>query len=43
MMKPTNCGPIIQKFVSCHWTMSTSESEPTIITTPTSDRPWATS
>ena len=41
--KPTSCGPNIQKFVSCHWTMSTSDSEPTIMITPTSDRPWATS
>ena len=41
--KPTNCGTNIQKCVSCHLTMSTSESEPTIMTTPTSESPWATS
>ena len=41
--KPTSCGPTIQKFVSCHWTMSTIESEPTIMIRPTIDRPWATS
>src|SRR3954452_24362848 len=41
--KPTSCGPTIQKWSSCHLTMSVIESEPTIITTPTSESPWATS
>src|SRR3954470_13069560 len=41
--KPTSCGPNIQKFCSCHSTMSVIESEPTIMITPTSESPWATS
>src|SRR3954451_3121517 len=41
--KPTSCGPTIQKCSSCQWTISVSDSEPTIITTPTSESPCATS
>src|SRR4051794_10692905 len=41
--KPTICGKTIQMWSACQATILVSESEPTIITMPTSERPWATS
>src|SRR3954451_25337063 len=40
--KPTNCGTTYQMW-SCLLTMSTSESEPAVIATPSSDSPSETS
>ena len=42
MQKPTNCGTTYH-MPSCASTMSTSESEPAVMATPSSDRPSATS
>src|SRR4051794_17023151 len=43
MMKPKNCGTRNSRWLPCHWTMSTSDSDPVIMITPASDRPCATS
>jgi len=42
MQKPTNCGATYQMW-SWLFTISVSESEPAVITTPTSDSPSETS
>ena len=42
-MKPKNCGSTNQVLSAWASTISVSDSEPVIITTPTSDRPCATS
>jgi hypothetical protein len=42
MQKPTNCGTTYH-MSPCASTMSTSDSEPAVMATPSSDRPSATS